>query len=281
MKKIDSLSAPKKDGAPQESPEEKPTSEETKEAPTKDTDAPAEAEAEVDETTEVAPEQKTTDEKPVEEAAQVEASTSGSEQPAEGATPEDNIATDQPAETAAQPESFDSLFSDPSTMIGKPPSWLWWLILLVVSVVIGVVGYALAQHRIADWLSVTPTPTTSVTATPISSATPTASATVTPSPTPSPTTVLPSSVTLRVLNGTAVAGAASKAQTILQKAGFTVRTIGNAKSTTFATTTIFYQTGRKAEAQLVQAALTTYQTTIQESSADANPDMVLVVVGKK
>jgi len=67
-------------------------------------------------------------------------------------------------------------------------------------------------------------------------------------------------------------------KTTLEKDGFTVRTIGNANNQKYTTTTIYYQSGKQAQAQAVADALAPLTTTLQESSL-ANPDMVLVVVG--
>jgi hypothetical protein len=84
---------------------------------------------------------------------------------------------------------------------------------------------------------------------------------------------------MRVLNGTKESGAAGTARTTLTKAGFTVRTIGNAKNQDYTDTYVYYQSGRKAEADQVAAALSSYKPVLQESSL-ASPDMVLIVIGK-
>ena len=70
------------------------------------------------------------------------------------------------------------------------------------------------------------------------------------------------------------------AQNILEKAGFTVRTIGNAKNQTYESTIIYYQTGQLSNAQKIGKALTSYSITYTESSL-ASPDAVLVVIGLK
>lgn len=247
-KNLDSLSGKKAEAQPtveevkpQEAPKEEPKKEEAKPA-----EAPAEA---------------TPAQAPVEPAATAE----------NASTPE------------ATQDSFESLFPEPRVALGAPPSWLWWVLLLVVSAVLGVVGYALTQRNLKDWLSTntaTPTPSATAAATPTPSPTDTPSPTPSATPTPTPAAVDPASVTLRVLNGTTVTGAASKAKTTLEAAGFKVRTTGNAKTQDYQTTMVYYQTGRQAEAEAVQKALTGYMVTLQESSLAA-PDMVLVVIGKK
>jgi hypothetical protein len=190
-----------------------------------------------------------------------------------------------PSADPSNPDSFENLFPEPRVALGAPPSWLWWVLLLVVSAVLGVVGYALTQRNLKDWLSTntaatpTPTATETPTPTPTDTASPTPTATETPTPTPTPS-VDPASVILRVLNGTTTTGAASKAKTTLESAGFKVRTTGNAKNQNYDTTMVYYQTGKEAEAQAVKDALTGYSVTLEESSLAA-PDMVLVVIGKK
>ncbi len=192
-------------------------------------------------------------------------------------------APETPVDPAANPDSFDALFPEPAS-IGKPPSWLWWVILLIVSLMLGIVGYALAQKNLRQWLALDPTPTPKVSASATPSLTPTATpsaiSTATPTPTPTPGAVDNASVTLRVLNGSTTTGAAGKAATALTSAGFKVRTTGNAKTQNYPATIVYYQTGRLAEAQAVQNALTRYSVTLQESSL-ADPDMILVVIGKK
>lgn len=263
-KKLDSLSGTNK-------PATTPAVEEVKpqENPVaKEAEKPAEMPVEKSE--EKAAETKPTEEKPAEAPIQT---------PSEA--PKEAMAS-APTEGTPAPDSFESLFPEPRTALGAPPSWLWWVLLLIVSAVLGVVGYALTQKNLKDWLSTSPkaSPTVSASPSPTASASPSPTTTPTATPTPSPSGVVPANVTLRVLNGTTVTGAAGKAKTVLEKAGFTVRTTGNASNQNYATTTVYYQTGRQAEADAVKAALTDYTVTEQESSLAA-PDMVLVVIGKK
>src|SRR5207253_1963854 len=126
----------------------------------------------------------------------------------------------------------------------------------------GFLAFTLTRHRIDTWLNVDPSPSPTVSATPTGSptaeASPAASAAATATPTASATpgtatTPAASSVKLRVLNGTEVTGAAGKAKTLLEAAGFTVRAIGNAKTQDYPATKIYYQAGKSAEADLVKA----------------------------
>jgi hypothetical protein len=191
-------------------------------------------------------------------------------------------------------ESYDSMFPEPTVSVNPPPTWTWWLGLLIASVVIGFVGYKTANSQINNWLAVSPSPESSAsteptpdsesTATPEATSTPTASATPSTEPTSTPqTTATPApnaTITLRVLNGTTVTGAAAKTRTVLTSAGFKVKSIGNATNRNYTGTVIYYQSGRKDEALRVQTALSAYETTLEESSI-ASPDMVLVVTGLK
>lgn len=263
-KKVDSLSGNKatvETVAPKNPPAE-----------TKPTEASATpAEAPKTEPTPAPEAPKTEEPKPVEPAP---AATPAPEAPKEG----------QPAPVESAPangESFEALFPEPH--IGTPPSWLWWVVLLIISVVLGVVGFALAQKNLKSWLNLGPTASPSASASANASASPTADATATPTPTDTPTpapTVDPAAITIRVLNGTTTAGEAAKVQDILKAAGISVRSIGNAKTQTYDTTMIYYAEGRLAEAQKVQSVLTGYTATLEQSTL-ADPDMVLVVIGKK
>lgn len=191
-------------------------------------------------------------------------------------------ATPAATPTGADPDSFETLFPEPGIAIAGPPSWIWWVLLIVASAVLGVVAYGLAQGKFNNWfnLSAKATATPSVTATAKASATPTPTPAPTATTTPTSAATAKSAVTMRVLNGTTVTGAAGTAKSVLEKAGYTVRTVGNATNQNYESTTIYYQTGHKADAEAVQAALTGYTVTLEESTL-ADPDMILVVVGKK
>jgi hypothetical protein len=195
-----------------------------------------------------------------------------------------------PAE--ANPDSFESLFPEPSVAIAGPPTWIWWMLLIVSSVGLGYIGYKLVNNKVDSFIALSPTPTvvtakssptTAATATAVATPTPASSATpastVTPAASPTSSATAKSAITMRVLNGTLVNGAATTVKGVLEKAGFTVRTTGNAKSQSYQSTTIYYQTGNLPEAQQVQAALSQYSPSLAESTSLASPDMILVVYG--
>ena len=186
-------------------------------------------------------------------------------------------------------ESFETLFPEPATAIKGPPRWFWWLILVIGSIGLGIAAYTLLNSKLENFL---PTSTasplvTTVTATPASTSKTTASpspivtASTTATPVASSTSQLDKSkITIQVLNGTTVAGAASKAKTKLESAGYVVKQTGNAKNQDYQTTFIYYQTGHSTEATAIQSALPGYAITVQESSL-ADPNMILVVIGLK
>ena len=84
-------------------------------------------------------------------------------------------------------------------------------------------------------------------------------------------------VSVKVLNGSGVAGAASNLAAVLTGAGITVTGTGNAKSFNYQRTTIFYRTEHKTEAEGVAAA-TKKDPVLEEnnSSVTANPPIVVV-----
>jgi hypothetical protein len=196
----------------------------------------------------------------------------------------------QPKAATAPPtpptDSYDALFPEPSVVISSPPTWIWWVFLIIGAAGLGFLGYSLASGQFIGAVAIAtprPVPTTNASAAVSATLSPTASSTPSPSTTPTPSassTSAPSSgFTIRVLNGTTSAGAAATAQTTLTKAGFTVSKIGNAANQNYAKTTIYYQTGHQSEAQKVADALG--RGTLLESSSLAKPDMILVVVGKQ
>lgn len=202
------------------------------------------------------------------------------------------------APTAESNESYDAMFPEPTVSITPPPTWIIWALLMGLSLAAIGLGYAYLSPRLDTYLAVTPLPSASPTdvastisptptksasseASPSASATAAAAPNATTTPTASGTVTKPSAVTLRVLNGTKTTGAAASASTLLEKGGYAVRTVGNAKNQSYAQTTVYYQAGKKAEAEDVAKTISSKYSPQLEESTLASPDMVLVVVGVK
>src|SRR3990167_4591536 len=96
-------------------------------------------------------------------------------------------------------------------------------------------------------------------------------------PTPSGSEVDKTTISLQILNGNSLWGSAAKAKTILEEAGFKVASIGNASSQNYPETKIYYQTSKKAEAELVKQALEkNYQGVLEENNQLASQFQVLI-----
>ena len=198
-----------------------------------------------------------------------------------------------PVEVAALPaviknDSYESLFPEPVVAVSAPPTWVWWSLLGIATVGLGVLGYNVANGKVSAWLSPASTPNSqaiTLTATPapipmVTTAPPVAAVqpVAAPSASPSSAATPATATTVRILNGTPAEGAATRAKTVVSAAGFVVSTIGNTKST-YPNTIIYYQPGHIVSAQAIAKALTKYASTLQESADLASPDTVLVVLG--
>lgn len=127
----------------------------------------------------------------------------------------------------------------------------------------------------------TPTADTSTTpATETPAATPPAS-TTTPTTPSAPAAINKSTIKLEVLNGNGINGSAAAVKASLEKLGFSVSKLTNARNFNYAESIIYYKTGKQAEAELVKDALTGRTVTIQNSDSVAGSYDVVLVVGKK
>ena len=215
------------------------------------------------------------------------------EEKAEPKTEEENtkVKVEEKAENKAEDkanpgsDSYESMFPEPSVVIGSPPSWIWWVVLIVSATLIAVVGFKLLDSKLDQWLGATSTPTTSPTSKVIgetdsnSTATASPSASATPTATPTPE-INKSSITIRILNGTSVNGAASLMKSKLEKAGYSIRTVGNAAKNTYTQSIIYYQAGNKDKAELIKTSLNDSTVTTEESTTAA-PDDILIIYGSK
>lgn len=85
--------------------------------------------------------------------------------------------------------------------------------------------------------------------------------------------------TIRILNGTGTKGLAAQIKGEIEKAGLTVRAIGNARNK-YKETIIYYDEGKEELAKKVSEALSSRKSILKQSPI-AKPDDVLVVAGEK
>jgi len=103
-------------------------------------------------------------------------------------------------------------------------------------------------------------------------------ATTTETPAENTTAIDKSTIAIQVLNGNGTTGSATVAKQVLIDAGFTVASTTNAKKYTYATSIVYYKTGKKAEAELVNSSLSAYKTElINEDSVMGIYDVIVLV----
>ena len=85
---------------------------------------------------------------------------------------------------------------------------------------------------------------------------------------------------MQVLNGNGISGSASSVRDQLVAAGFVVDKVANASRFTYTKTTIYFKTGKDAEAELVKSALTGHDVESFNNDAVVGDYDVIVVVGK-
>jgi len=91
-----------------------------------------------------------------------------------------------------------------------------------------------------------------------------------------------SRIVISVLNGCGVKNAARNAADILTTAGFNVANTSNAKSFSYASSIIYYKSGKEAEANLVKEALADRVSETEKSDTIVGIKYdIVVVVGKK
>lgn len=88
-------------------------------------------------------------------------------------------------------------------------------------------------------------------------------------------------IKIKVLNGNGITGSAAILQKVLTDNGFTIDSVSNASRFTYATTIIYYNTGKLAEAELAKATLTNYSVTTTENAQVAGIYDLVIVVGKQ
>ncbi len=88
------------------------------------------------------------------------------------------------------------------------------------------------------------------------------------------------SVKLEVLNGNGISGSAASVKDQLVNAGYNVLRLANAAKFSYVSTYIYYNTGKKPEADAVALVLSDRQTALYENAQVAGSYDVVVVVGK-
>lgn len=91
----------------------------------------------------------------------------------------------------------------------------------------------------------------------------------------------PGNLSVKVLNGSGTAGVANSMAGVLKTAGYNVTSVGNAKRFNYENTTIFFKSGRRAEAEAAAKAISKTGATVEEeNSVTAGLDLVVVVGAK-
>ncbi|MFA6081974.1 MAG: LytR C-terminal domain-containing protein [Patescibacteria group bacterium] len=167
----------------------------------------------------------------------------------------------------------------------KKQKWITaFLSIILISLLALLVSQAVIFYNNSQTTTTaSPSTTTSATPTATGTATPSISPSTTTTATPSSTALTKASVTVKVLNGGGVTGAATKASTVITAAGFTVSSTANAKSYSYTTSYVYYKNANEKDlATELAAALTGYSVTAKVDATMATSDTELVVViGKK
>ena len=125
--------------------------------------------------------------------------------------------------------------------------------------------------------SETPSPSVSPSASATSTASTSASPTATATPSPSPSAALAPKLPVTVLNGTTVPGLAASYALKVRSAGWSVVSVGNWRSTTVATTTIFYPSGKRTSAARLAKELSGNQEIAAALSGMTDRGLTIVV----
>lgn len=205
--------------------------------------------------------------------------------------------TPEPIATAPTPTPTTPPKEQPTPPAKQEYFWPAYVAGIVAIAVIVFFGVRAASSLFDVWTDLEPTAkladstagtdsaetTTDTTTTETAAATPTeavAAPEETPAATPAPAaTIDPASLTVRVLNGNGVPGAAQKAADVLAAANIPVASTANAKKFSYSATMVYYPTGKKDEATLVANALSASYSTQLEENAVADGYDALVVVG--
>lgn len=188
----------------------------------------------------------------------------------------------------AQPQEENTTLRYDLPPTRRSGSKFMWLVLALL-IVAGIGGFMFLGSRQEgeEEVGPTPTPTEAVTPTPTSppvgSPTPTSKPTPTEKVSPTPTKKPTKSLSVRVLNGSGVTGAAKEAADYLSSLGYEIAGTGNASATDFENTTINIKAAKESLLPQLKIDLQTKYTigtTSATLSATDSADSV-VTVGKK
>jgi hypothetical protein len=151
----------------------------------------------------------------------------------------------------------------------RSPLVLWAIVLIVACLVAG--GSLLVLSGKKGLPSIVSAPTPTATSTPKTTSTPT------------PSAAKRSDITIQVLNGGGVVGAATKMKTFLESKGYTVSDTGNADSYTYSKTEIIVKAAKKAYLPFLEGDLKgTYSLGTSSAALDDTVSYdARVIVGKE
>lgn len=186
--------------------------------------------------------------------------------------------------TPIQPEPAVS-FPDPrsSKSSSSFPKWIFAVIGLVVILAAG--GFFLYQSSTSTTVNPTPSPFVSgIDALPTPTETPmqTTKPSATPTPAATPTSSQRTGVSVEVQNGTGTTGDAAAAKSLIEKAGYTKVTTGNASSQTATSTSVQYSSDVPlAVVNEISQALSDSFGTVTPTAGLTGKMVVRVITGPK
>lgn len=89
-----------------------------------------------------------------------------------------------------------------------------------------------------------------------------------------------SKISISILNGARISNAANNTKTLLEKQGFVIEKLGNAKNL-YQHTVIYFNKDKKNEAVLVQLALDNQNITLEENPSLTASNDLLIIIGAK
>lgn len=191
--------------------------------------------------------------------------------------PKDQLPESDPVELETPPTQMaehspktvpESIFGPTSAEPPKSSKKLFWILIVVftlLGILAGGVGIYLQNRSGGESGTTLPTP----------------SPEVSPEPSPTPLVELDrSDITVQVLNGSGVSGAASKAKDYLEDLGYSVSNIGNADSSDFESTQISLKADAEKYESLLRSDLEeeyTVSSNVEALDEDSDYDVVITL----